>query len=43
MASRQRIDAYRVRRPDTALSDDMIAWELDNAPDCAADDESTVG
>src|SRR5215217_158916 len=37
MASRQRIDAYRRRRPDTALSDDMIAWELDQAPDCAAE------
>jgi hypothetical protein len=37
MASRERIDAYRTRRPDSVLSDDMIAWELDNAPDCAAD------
>jgi N-acetylmuramoyl-L-alanine amidase len=36
VASRKRIDAYRVRRPHTALSDDMIAWELDHAPDCAA-------
>src|SRR5215216_895133 len=37
MASRQRIDTYRRRRPDSALSDDMIAWELDHVPDCAAE------
>ena len=37
MANRQRIDAYRVRRPGTRLSDDAIAFELDHAPDCAAD------
>lgn len=37
MASREQINAYRVKRPDSVLSDDMIAWELDAAPDCAAD------
>jgi hypothetical protein len=37
MPSRERIDAYRDRRPGTLLSDDMIAWELDHAPDCAAE------
>jgi hypothetical protein len=37
VASRERIDRYRASRPGTLLSDDMIAWELDHAPDCAAE------
>lgn len=36
MATRERIDRYRRRRPGSLLSDDAIAWELDQAPDCAA-------
>jgi hypothetical protein len=37
MATLERIERYRDRRPSSLLSDDMVAWELDMAPDCAAE------